>query len=88
MTEKTSLSRAQKLDLFILDLEPDKWISTFKVVDGKRTTEQDEQLIDIVKEWIDGDFLGPKYYLEFNSTYTKFRKQMTYLIEFKGESKR
>ena len=72
--ENQSLSRAKKLDLFILDLEPGKWISTFKMVDGKRTTEPDQELIDIVKEWIIGDFLGPKYFLVFNSQFTKFKK--------------
>jgi hypothetical protein len=74
MTEKQSLSRVEKLDLFILNLEPGKWISTFKSIDGKRTTEPDTELIEVVKSWIDGDFLGPKYYLVFDLNYTKFKK--------------
>jgi hypothetical protein len=73
-TSEQSLSRVEQLDLFILGLEPGKWFSTFKMVDGKRTTELDTELIEVVKSWIDGDFLGPKYYLTFDKDYTKFKK--------------
>jgi len=74
-TQNQSLFRVKKLDLFILDLEPGKWISTFKMADKVRTSEPDQELIEIVKQWIDADYMWPKYYLEFNQTYTKFHKK-------------
>ena len=57
-----------------MDLEPDKWISTFIFKDKVKTDIKDEELIDVVKQWIDGEFIDSEYSLEFNSTYTKFRK--------------
>lgn len=72
--ENQPLSRVKKLDLFILNLEPYKWISTFVFKDKVKTDIKDDELITVAKQWIDGDFLGPKYNLEFNSTYSKFRK--------------
>jgi hypothetical protein len=72
--ENLPLSRAKNLDSFILNLESGKWISTFKFKDKQKTDEVDTELINIVKQWIDGDFLGSEYSLEFNSIYSKFRK--------------
>jgi hypothetical protein len=64
-TQENFLSdKIKKMDQFILVMPENTWFST----------RGDTELIDIVKQWIDGDYLWPKYYLEFNSDFTKFKK--------------
>jgi hypothetical protein len=63
--QKTYPSDAkQKLEQFIIDMPRNIWYNT----------KQDEEIISIIKEWINGDYMWPKYFLVFNSDYLKFKK--------------
>jgi hypothetical protein len=65
MMENRYLSeKGQKLEQFIINMPINTWY----------TTRNNEEIIDIIKQWIDGDFMWPKFTLEFNYDYSKFRK--------------
>jgi hypothetical protein len=65
-TQKNCLSeKVKRMDEFILTMPENTWF----------TTRGDTELIGVIKQWIDGDYIWPKYYLEFNADYTKFHKK-------------
>lgn len=65
--------KIKKLDKFIIGMPVDTWY----------TTKNDPEIIQGVKDWIDGKYLWPKEYLELSKDFSKFRKKA---IRFKIEN--
>jgi hypothetical protein len=64
-TEKIFPSEKQKqLEQFIISMPLGIWYKT----------RSDPEVIKIIKEWIDGDYMWPNFYLIFSNDYMKFKK--------------